>query len=194
MDKTKTKYKPGDRVRVRADLIRGGRYFMRNGHCQTAVHDMVALGGEIVTIETALENGYAIKEDMFVWTDEMFEPVQPIVIYHKGNKVIALDKNTKKKGIAKCSPDDKFDFYAGAKLAFDRLMRSSPNFKVGDIVVGLPETDNEYTITCSGWKGLVVQVLEDRIQIEGADHADGIGQYSVDPKYFRKIEEDEKNG
>lgn len=50
---------------------------------------------------------------------------EPIVIYRKGNEVIALDKSTNKKGIAKCSPQDEFDFYMGAALAFGRLVDES---------------------------------------------------------------------
>ena len=49
---------------------------------------------------------------------------ETIVIYRKDNEVIALDKRTGKKAIAKCSPEDKFDFNIGAKLAFERLMNS----------------------------------------------------------------------
>ena len=47
---------------------------------------------------------------------------ETIVIYRKGNEVVALDKSKDKKAIAKCSPEDSFDFYTGAKLAFNRLM------------------------------------------------------------------------
>lgn len=50
---------------------------------------------------------------------------ETIVIYRKDNKVIALDKKTGKKAIAKCSPEDAFDFNIGAKLAFDRLMNGN---------------------------------------------------------------------
>lgn len=50
---------------------------------------------------------------------------ETIVIYRKGNEVIALDKKTGKKAIAKCSPEDAFDFNIGAKLAFDRLMNGN---------------------------------------------------------------------
>lgn len=193
MDKTKAKYKPGDRVRVKTDLINGGMYSMPNGSSQVVVRDMMIFAGEIVTIKEVLAVGYWIEEADYVWTDEMFEPIQPIVIYHQGDKVIALDKNTGNKGVAKCSPDDKFDFCVGAKLAFDRLMEQGSRFKVGDIVVGLPEADNAYRITCSGWKGLVVQVLADRITVEGIDTDGHIRSFNVEPKYFRKIEE-EKHG
>ena len=44
-----------------------------------------------------------------------------IIIYRDGRKVIAEDKNTGKKGVAKCNPSDEFNFYTGAKLALERL-------------------------------------------------------------------------
>lgn len=44
-----------------------------------------------------------------------------IEIYRKGNQVIALNKATGEKGVAKCSPEDEFDFMVGAQLAFERL-------------------------------------------------------------------------
>lgn len=51
---------------------------------------------------------------------------QPIVIYRNGRQVIALDKNSGKRGVAIGSPDDNFDFNTGAKLAFERLMAPEP--------------------------------------------------------------------
>lgn len=45
-----------------------------------------------------------------------------IVICRNGNEVVAVDKMTGKKGVAKCNPEDKFDFITGAKLALDRLI------------------------------------------------------------------------
>lgn len=47
---------------------------------------------------------------------------EAIVIYRKGREVIALDKATGNKAIAKCSPEDEFDFNIGSKLAFERLL------------------------------------------------------------------------
>lgn len=46
-----------------------------------------------------------------------------IVIYQKGNEVIALDKFTGRKATAKCSPEDEFNFSTGAKIAFNRLIK-----------------------------------------------------------------------
>lgn len=50
-----------------------------------------------------------------------------IVIYRKDNEVIALNKATGDKAAAKCSPEDEFDFYVGAKLAFQRLLGETPD-------------------------------------------------------------------
>ena len=46
------------------------------------------------------------------------------LIYKEGREVIALEKNTGKKGIAKCHPNSKFDIEIGAALAFKRLMKT----------------------------------------------------------------------
>lgn len=57
-----------------------------------------------------------------------------IVIYRKDNTMVAIDKVTGEKAVAKCSPDDTFDYKVGAKLAFKRLMgeeeETGGNFKV----------------------------------------------------------------
>nr|DAE90050.1 MAG TPA: hypothetical protein [Caudoviricetes sp.] len=67
------KYKVGDKVRIREDLVTGGNY---GG--SVAVDDMVDMGGNVVTIERVGNLGYYIEEDPdgYCWTDEMFEPVE----------------------------------------------------------------------------------------------------------------------
>lgn len=68
------KYKVGDKVRIREDLVMGGNY---GG--SVAVDDMVDMGGNVVTIGRVGEvHGYYIEEDPddYCWTDEMFEPVK----------------------------------------------------------------------------------------------------------------------
>lgn len=67
------KYKVGDKVRIRKDLVTGGSY---GG--SVAVDDMTDMGGSVVTIEDVDKSGYGIKEDPegYTWTDEMFEPVE----------------------------------------------------------------------------------------------------------------------
>ena len=62
----------------------------------------------------------------WIFGETDLEPInETIVIYRKDREVIAVDKVTGDKAIAKCSPEDTFDFNVGAKLAFERLMNSN---------------------------------------------------------------------
>ncbi len=72
-----------------------------------------------------------------------------IHIYQRGKMVIAHESETGREGIAKCSPDDKFDFSIGARIALLRLfgeevpdsltgkekIEEKEEFKVGDRVI-----------------------------------------------------------
>lgn len=79
------------------------------------------------------------------------EPVNEcIVIYHKGNEVIALNKIDGSKAVAKCHPDDDFDFMVGAKLAFQRL--------VGEEAV---EPDNNLSVVAKAFRLLVNALLKE---------------------------------
>lgn len=65
--------------------------------------------------------------DLWYFRKDKLTPVnETIVIYRKGDEVIALDKATGEKGVAKCNPKDEFDFRTGAKLAFERLTQPEP--------------------------------------------------------------------
>lgn len=143
------KFKVGDKVRVvRNDVNRNARY---------AIIGAVGVIKHIDTCDTELpyavefreENtkyndcrGHCRKKRGYWCCDEMLElvekkPNECIVIYRKDSDVIALDKRTGKKAIAKCSPDDEFDFNIGAKLAFERLEaleKQDKEIKVGDYV------------------------------------------------------------
>ena len=54
------------------------------------------------------------------------------------SKVVAKDVSTGKTGVAKCSPEDIFDFYTGAKLAMNRLLgveeKVGQKVEIGDTV------------------------------------------------------------
>lgn len=62
------KFKVGDKVRVRKDLIVGEEY-----GTNSFVKDMEHIRGKIVTIRRLHSTGYYIEEYGFGWTDEMFE-------------------------------------------------------------------------------------------------------------------------
>lgn len=59
---------------------------------------------------------------------ELVKPIkeEAIVIYRKGDKVYALDKQTGEKASAKCHREDEFDFKKGAEIAFNRLLGKEP--------------------------------------------------------------------
>lgn len=91
-------------------------------------------------------NYYTILEfSDFEW-DNKNTKRKPVIIYQNGQDVIALDKETGEKAVAKCHPNDEFDFAIGAKIAFGRLYHSQdyipegnkakckPEFQVGDRV------------------------------------------------------------
>lgn len=65
------KYKVGDKVRVRKDLV-GGEYYGE----VLARDNMSRICGETVTIDTVYDGFYRIVEYGYCWTDEMFEPVE----------------------------------------------------------------------------------------------------------------------
>lgn len=112
------KYKVGEKVRVRKDLEVGSWY----GE-DTFTKSMKKYSGKTMTVNRiTCTCKYKLKEDdHHNWTDEMLEDVDTdkIEIIVDGNKTIA--KKDGKVGIAKCSPEDEFDIFTGARLAIDRL-------------------------------------------------------------------------
>lgn len=128
------KYKVGDKVRVKKDLKLCQRYYMENkkGGVNTFVPPMTDYRGQMVTISKIINGQYCVKECPYgtnhkpvLWTDGMFDSSdEKIVIIASGMKTIAKLYNgdkIAKTAIARCSPEDTFDFAEGARLAFGRL-------------------------------------------------------------------------
>jgi len=89
-----TKYKIGDKVRVRKDLIPDKSYYMQNGSSHwIAISYMCRLAGEVVTITQALPEYYHIAEYDCKWTDEMFDGLATETKTEK--KEIKLEGNMK---------------------------------------------------------------------------------------------------
>lgn len=122
------RFKVGDKVTVRSmKSIKKEFVEDYDGFCAPKsgvyfVSGMDKYCGKTVTITDAYRAGYRIKEDggHWNWSDEMFEN-NKIIIYIDNNKVIAVDKATGKTGVAYCNPEDEFDFFTGADLAYNRL-------------------------------------------------------------------------
>lgn len=116
------RFKAGDKVRVKKFKERPS-YWNWDGK-------MDHLMGKVVKIERTVNSRYVVRDskndyDWFFIEDDL-EPVnETIVIYSKDREVIAVDKITGDKAIARCNPADEYDFHIGAKLAFDRLMNGN---------------------------------------------------------------------
>ncbi len=95
------------------------------------------------------DDGLLFFDEDSRYAEELVPVNECIVVYRKDSKVIALDKTTGKTGIAKCSPDDEFNFETGAKLAFERLTRTN-----------ISEPDNEFGAMASALKGMVTAFEE----------------------------------
>lgn len=176
----KAKFKVGDRVRILdGSKIKDytGGWCMRNhiGEIHTIKSvDTISYGGKI---------GYRFTDTHCIYDERGLAPVkhETIVIYRNGDEVIALEKSTGKKAVAKCSPKDEFDFSIGAKLAFERLFRDSHEFKVGDKIIGTAEASKHYGITREGWIGTVTEVNGDWIKAR-SDFSNT--EFDINSKYF----------
>ena len=113
------KFKVGDKVRVKnikVGTLSCGWPF--------SVSMVKYIGKEFTIAEDCGGGVYRFIGSPFYWAEDWLEPAKPetIVIYRNGDKTVALDKTTGKKAEAKCSKDDEYDFYTGAKIAFERLI------------------------------------------------------------------------
>lgn len=123
----KHKFKVGDRVKVKKDILTLNRRTV--GKCGT-VKELLTGNYCSVEFDEFVDghdcNGFAKEGHGWNHAEDALDLVktqnETIVIYRKDNKVIALDKSTGEKAEANCNPDDEFDFRTGAKLAFNRLM------------------------------------------------------------------------
>lgn len=120
------KFKVGDKVRV----LDGSKIKDYTGGWCDSLKPYTGLNYTVIDVLDFADGrvGYKLQGAGFFAFDERSlkrAEQETIVIYRKDNEVIALDKATGKKAIAKCSPEDTFDFNIGAKLAFDRLVNSN---------------------------------------------------------------------
>ena len=121
-----SKFKVGDKVRILdGSKIKNyvGGWIPKMGRYVGKVYKVA----NVVHCYHSDSNVYSLEGVSYGWDERGLERCgnETIVIYRKDNEVIALDKRTGKKAIAKCSPEDTFDFNIGAKLAFDRLMNDN---------------------------------------------------------------------
>lgn len=94
---------------------------------------------------------WAVTFDMVKKADSREEKSEEsIVIYRKGDKVVAKNKVTGEKATAKCHPEDEFDFIKGAEIAFNRLLDKEverpKELYNGKVICTDNEAENHYTV------------------------------------------------
>lgn len=130
------KFKVGDRVRV----LDGSKIEDYHG---SWVPDMKEYVGDVYTVAKIHPSGsYRLKDIPFVYDERGLERAEnpgKIVITTDGRSTTAKlyqHGEPTRKAVAKCSPEDTFDFAIGAKLALARLIDAvnNPPIQVGDLV------------------------------------------------------------
>lgn len=152
-----SKFKVGDKV-----VIKDGSNIK---HYEGGwIKDMAEYIGRTCTISFVAdrENGdyaYRMKEIDYTWDERGLAPAEDkIIISKEGNKVTA--KCNGLTGIARCNPEDVFEFKTGAILAIERLFADMDKIKEGDSVV-VTNTGCTYS-TYTSW---VVDNIKDKVLI-----------------------------
>lgn len=161
--KMENKFKVGEKVRVKKNLRSIPNY------TGGLVEKMVKQEGEIVTIRrvpSSKGKGYGIEGDIFIWDERAFEKVSEYVLDDVnitviGTTVIAIDRRTNKRGIARCCPEDTFDYITGVTLALNRL-REKLELYNGKIVC--IKSGNSFT------KGRIYEVINGILKDDDGDN------------------------
>lgn len=115
------KYKVGDKVKVREDLEIGKTY----GKLTFSVQ-MREYKGQIVTIETADDDGYQIEEDElnWYWTDEMLEDVKEELLKEADYGIEAINEQNRieKLEIKLKNKQSEIDFLKGQLSVYEKLL------------------------------------------------------------------------
>ena len=113
------KFKAGDKVKI----LDGDNISGYGGGWTAGMRDYVGRTATINKIDKDIKStpSYLVNEFGYTFDERGLEPIEDgkIIISQYGNKVVA--KLDRKVGVARCNPDDEFDFYIGSKLALDRL-------------------------------------------------------------------------
>ena len=130
------KFKVGDKVRIREDLVVGRTYGGITNYSFLSETDGHLGVQTIVNITNS--GNYRLNKATFIYSGEMLEPVEEevsekLVIYRNGNKTIAkyYKGDETFEAEAKCSPEDEYDFKTGTELAMNRVMDKAKQEDIG---------------------------------------------------------------
>lgn len=130
------KFKVGDKVRVKKDLVGGHNYGEDNLYF---AYGMEPLRGETFIVKFCSGLHFELEgAGSWDFNEAMLEPAdgimpEKLIIYRDNDKTIAKyykgDKTVTAE--AKCAPEDEFDFEYGAKLAMDRAIEKMKEEEIG---------------------------------------------------------------
>ena len=130
------KFKVGDKVRIREDLVVGRTYGGITNYSFLSETDGHLGVQTIVNITNS--GNYRLNKATFIYSGEMLEPVkeevsEKLVIYRNGEKTIAkyYKGDETFEADAKCSPEDEYDFKTGTELAMNRVMDKAKQEDIG---------------------------------------------------------------
>lgn len=139
------KFKVGDKVRI-LDGSKIDRYTGSWTGLMSRYVGIIATIAEIENFRSEVCASYRMEEFPYRWDERGLklaaekpaevkcDEVKNVVIWRSGNRVYAKDTITKEQAVARCGPEDKFDFLTGAKLALERLEKLNQPLAVGDVV------------------------------------------------------------
>ena len=144
------KFKVGDKVRIREDLVVGRTYGGITNYSFLSETDG-HLGVQTITHITNSGN-YRLNKATFIYSEEMLKPVEEsesekLVIYRNGNKTIAKYYKGDKvvTASATCCSCDNYDFKNGVTLTTESVFNKMEEEEVGYSqvkCVGYRTTDN----------------------------------------------------
>ena len=168
------KFKIGDKVRV----LDGakihdyyGSWVHLMGDCVGKIYEV-----DLVRYDRSGRNdkyGYWLKGLIWNFDErglelvEAEEPVERITIYREGRKVIAKNELTGEKGVARCSPEDEFNFGFGSYLALKRLF--AQGFKIGSYIEPI---DNGMDFDFR--TNIPLQMCRHKFTVKGAERSGGV--------------------
>ena len=160
----KNKFKVGDIVRGTKESDEA--YTVTNSNMTKGEVVRVRDDGKIDIKIIENKNG-ALVGSTFEVAPCFFEKVKPetIVIYRKDRDVIALDKSTGEKTIARCNQADEFDFMTGAKLAFKRLTSAPELLNTKICITDIPFTP----VACDLTVGKIYEVKDGKFTSDQGD-------------------------
>lgn len=170
------KFKVGDKIKANEDSENEYSVTTISMHWEgvvTEVYNNIRWDNHDIEVKTIkCDDKYYVGHEFDVdskYFDLIEEKHPEVHITVKGNETIAVMKHNSevKRAVAKCSPDDEFNFEIGAKLALERLFGTKEEKKPLELLTGkkyllkpYSEVENHCTISEDSWSKIIEKPVE----------------------------------